>query len=30
MNQNSFESHLSILDVVANIGWEEAKQYIKS
>jgi hypothetical protein len=26
---NDFESHLSIVDVVANIGWKSTKQYIE-
>jgi hypothetical protein len=27
-NHHAFESHLSILDVVANLGWEGTRQYI--
>jgi hypothetical protein len=26
---DSFESHLSLVDVVANIGWDATKQYIE-
>ena len=26
--ENKFESHLAIVDVVANIGWQNAKKYV--
>lgn len=28
MQHQSFESHLSIVDVVANVGWEATRQYV--
>ena len=30
MNQNEFIKNLSILDVVANLGWQNTEIYIKS